>query len=99
MDSKKFNKIAEALGGPSADMPSHIRVATDFFNAIWKEYDPPLNRKAQTGKILECLTEGRRKEITAIIKYIYMLNKSSKTFSEYVLDWLKGHFYLPFETK
>jgi hypothetical protein len=80
-------------------MVSHIKVAAAFLNEIWKAYDPPLKQKAQTGKILECLTEGRRKEITAIIKYLYMLTKSSKTFSEYVLDWLIGHFYLPFNTK
>lgn len=98
-NGKKFNKIAEALGGPSADMVSHIKVAAAFLNEIWKAYDPPLKQKAQTGKILECLTEGRRKEITAIIKYLYVLTKSSNKFSEYVLDWLKGNFYLPFDTR
>lgn len=99
LDGKRFRKIAEALGGPSADMISHIKVAASFFNEIWKEYDPPLKRKAQTSKVLECLFSGRRKEFSPIARYLNILVTSPrKTFRKYLFDWLIGHFYLPFNS-
>jgi tetratricopeptide (TPR) repeat protein len=58
-DGKKFAKVAETLGRPDADIASNIRVAANFFREIWKEWNPALRHKAQTGKILECLMRGR----------------------------------------
>lgn len=99
LDGKRFNRIAEALGGRSADMRSHINVAASFLSAIWKEYDPPLKRKAQTSKVLECLFNGRGEEFSTIARALNILVKSpNKSFRNYLIDWLKGHFYLPFQS-
>ncbi len=99
LDGKRFKKIAEALGGPSADMKSHIEVAASFLSEIWKEYDPPLKSKAQTSEILECLLKGRRGDFDAIALILDLKVVSPrKTFRRYLLDWLKGHFYLSFNS-
>jgi tetratricopeptide (TPR) repeat protein len=99
VEGKRFNRIAEALGGPHADMLSHIKVAASFFNEIWKEYDPSLKRKAQTSKVLECLLNGRREEFSIIARTLNISVKSpERAFRNYLIDWLKGHFYLPFNS-
>jgi tetratricopeptide (TPR) repeat protein len=95
-DGRKFAKVAETLGGPDADMGSNIRVAANFFSEIWREWNPALRHKAQTGKILECLMRGRGEEFRDIVKAL-LLNVFSPTdgFSDYLVRWLKGHFFLP----
>ena len=100
LDGKIFKRIAEALGGHSADMRSHINVTASFLREIWKEYDPPLKRKAQTSKVLECLLNGRRCEFKSIVQsLITRVNLNNYAFRNYLIDWLKGHFYLPFHTE
>ncbi|MBI4633825.1 MAG: hypothetical protein HY742_08030 [Deltaproteobacteria bacterium] len=99
IDGKRFKKIAEALGGPSADMKSHIVVAASFLNEIWKEYEPPLEGKAQTGKVLECLLKGRGEDFREIARSLNLLVAPRKAFKKYLLEWLQGHFYLPFNSK
>jgi len=96
-DGRKFKKVAEALGGPSADMRSHVGVAVSFLNEIWEKYDPPLKSKAQTSKVLECLLKGRTEDSWPIIRNInFLVISPQKTFQKYFIEWLKGHFYLPF---
>ena len=100
LDGKIFKRIAEALGGHSADMRSHINVTASFLREIWKEYDPPLKRKAQTSKVLECLLNGRRNEYQLIVRVLNIqVNSQNHAFRHYLIDWLKGHFYLPFHTE
>jgi hypothetical protein len=97
-DGKRFYKVAEALGGPIADLPSHVKVAANFFNKIWNNYDTTLRHKAQTSKILECLIRGRNEEISIIIDNIQLLVSSGGIqFSHYLRRWLQGHFILPFK--
>ncbi|MCX5822581.1 MAG: hypothetical protein NTY86_03520 [Deltaproteobacteria bacterium] len=95
-DGKRFDNVAEALGGPTADLPSHVKVAANFFNKIWNNYDTLLRHKAQTGKILECLLRGRDEEIPIIIDNIQLLVPSGGIpFNHYLRRWLQGHFILP----
>lgn len=92
---KRFKKTAGALGGPSADMKSHISVAASFLREIWKEYDPPLRSKAQTGDVLECLLRGRGEDFQVIARILNLKVDSPKgTFKKYLLAWIEGHFYL-----
>lgn len=99
VDGKRFKKTAEALGGPSADMKSHIVVAASFLSEIWKEYEPPLESKAQTSKVLECLLKGRGEDFGAIARSLNLLVAAPRNaFKKYLLEWLKGHFYLPFNS-
>lgn len=91
---RKFVKVAETLGGPDADMGSNIRVAANFFTEIWREWNPALRHKAQTGKILECLMRGRG-EIYRDISAALLRNvvSAGNGFRDYLLGWLKGHFF------
>lgn len=94
---KRFEKMAEGLGGSSADMNSHIAVAASFLNEIWREYDPPLKSKAQTSKVIECLLKERIEDFWAIVRSVdFIVISPRKTFQKYLIDWLQGHFYLPF---
>ena len=97
-DGRKFAKVAETLGGRDADMGSNIRVAANFFIEIWREWDPALRHKAQTGKILECLMRGRG-EIYRDISAALLQNVVSpgNGFRDYLYGWLQGHFFLPFK--
>lgn len=94
-DGRKFSEVAETLGGPDADMGSNILVAANFFREIWREWDPTLRHKAQTGKILECLMRGRGEKYQDISAAL-LLNVVSpgKGFGDYLLGWLRGHFFL-----
>jgi hypothetical protein len=80
-------------------MKSHIKVVVSFLNVKWNKYDPSLISKAQTSKLLGCLLRGLAKEdFWAVIKMLnlYVVSKN-KIFKNYLNDWLKGHFYLPFK--
>jgi tetratricopeptide (TPR) repeat protein len=93
LEGKKFNKFAEAIGGASAEIRSHLGVVISFIREMWKEYDPPLKNKAQTSKILECLLRGRANDHREIILALFQIS-ASEQFRRYLLRWLKGHFYL-----
>lgn len=95
-DGRKFSKVAETLGGLDADIRSSIFVAVNFFSEIWKEWNPALRHKAQTGKILECLMRGRG-EIFRYISTVLVKSVVSpgNGFRDYLLGWLRGHFFLP----
>ena len=97
-NGRKFAKVAETLGGPDADIGSNILVAANFFREIWKEWDPALRHKAQTGKILECLMRSRgeifRHISTALLKSVV---SPGNGFGDYLHGWLQGHFFLPFK--
>jgi len=110
-DGIKFVQVAEVLGGPDADMLSHIRVATNFFTEIWEKQGryPSLQCQAQTGKILECLVRNRSKELVTILKTLLLLVPSKYNlppltslryngFYRYLDNWLKGHFLRLFNT-
>jgi hypothetical protein len=93
----RFAKVAEALGGPDAEILSHIRVAAGFFCEIWKDGDPPLRNKAQTGKILECIMRGRHKLAKNIVERFQLSVLSrNNSFQKYLIEWLKGHFFFPY---
>ena len=96
---RKFTKVAETLGRPDADMASNIRVAANFFREIWKEWDPALCHKKQTGEILECLIMRGRGEIWRDISEALLRNVVSpgNGFRDYLHGWLQGHFFLPFK--
>lgn len=96
---RKFTKVAETLGRPDADMASNIRVAANFFREIWKEWDPALCHKKQTGEILECLIMRGRGEIWRDISEALLRSVVSpgNGFRDYLHGWLQGHFFLPFK--
>jgi len=96
-EGRRFRAIAEALGGPDANMESHIFVAASLLSAIWKEHDPPLKSKTQTGKVIECLLRGRDHDVGEIIsQLIHEVKSPNVSFQRYLQGWLRGHFYMPF---
>jgi hypothetical protein len=95
-NGRKFAQVAETLGGQDADLASHIRVVINFFSEIWKEWNPPLRQKAQTGKILECLMRGwgeKFRDVSAAL--LRNVVSPGNGFRDYLLGWLRGHFFLP----
>lgn len=105
-DGRKFGQVAEVLGGPDADILSHIRVAAHFFTKIWEKQGlyPSLQCQAQTGKILECLVRNRGEQIRIITETLLLFvlfpftSSRYNGFLGYLDNWLKGHFLRPLDT-
>lgn len=101
-DGKKFATVAKALGGPNADIASHIRVAASFFTEFWEKQEiyPSLKCQAKTGYILENLIKGQGDKFRNIIENLRDLVPSYiRGFDGYLLCWLQGHFLLPFDRR
>jgi tetratricopeptide (TPR) repeat protein len=96
-EGQRFSKIVSVLGGPQADMASHILVAANFLREIWKYDFPPTRYKAMTGKTLECLMRGRLSMFHKIAEaLLFRVVEPHRGFSNYLYRWLEGHFLLRF---
>jgi hypothetical protein len=84
-----FRALASALGGPQADMRSHINVATQTIQALLH----PLSRKsyAAVGIVLEELIKGRP-DYAAILAYASVALRENRRFDIYLHGWIRGHF-------
>jgi len=93
---QRFSRVAETLGGPSADIKSHIAVAVTFLSTIWKEPHPPLAHVSASGKIVEQLIKGRSSEWEKILGILLRVVVSPNSgFQQFLQGWLQGHFLLP----
>jgi hypothetical protein len=98
---QKFSQVVSLLGGPQAEMLSHIGVAVDFLGSIWSGRPNELATAKQTGMVLENLLKGQPawQPIIAVLRRIYRhrVGRESRL-DHYILEWLQGHFLVPFGT-
>ena len=98
---KDFLTLASRLGGPKADLPSHVSVAARSIEACWNDdKKPEVLRQAMVGALLENLTKGQTIEnVAAIIVGFVEFGRTvlkDGAFIQYLNDWLRGHFiHLP----
>jgi hypothetical protein len=98
---QNFSQIVSLLGGPQAEMLSHIGVAVDFLGSIWSERPNKLSTAKQTGMVLENLLKGQPawQPIIAVLRRIYRHRVGREgRLDHYILGWLKGHFLVPVGT-
>jgi hypothetical protein len=94
---KDFLTLASRLGGPKADLPSHVSVAARSIEACWNDdKKPEVLRQAMVGALLENLTKGQTIEnVAAIIVGFVEFGRTvlkDGAFIQYLNDWLRGHF-------
>jgi len=92
-----FIRVAARLGGPKADLESHVSVALNAIRLIWtdRRFAPTL-RFACVGTLLSNLSKDRPVEhfviiLRTFIKFgVQVLNDHE--FSDYLRAWVHGHF-------
>jgi hypothetical protein len=94
---KDFLTLASRLGGPKADLPSHVSVAARSIEACWNDdKKPEVLRQAMVGALLENLSKGQTIEnVAAIIVGFVEFGRTvfkDGAFIQYLNDWLRGHF-------
>lgn len=98
----KFEKIAKALFGESAEISSHLKVMLAFLHNIWSGRWPSLQEQKATSILLRRIFFGEWKNniMDATVEDIGSLilrHFNNRRFADYFVNWLKGHFLLPFE--
>lgn len=97
-----FERVVGSLGGPKAEMISHIGVAADFLKIVWSEHPWELATSMQTGMVLTTLLSGREdwRSVIAILRAMYRQRfGKNDALDHYILAWLHGHFLVPFSIK
>lgn len=94
-DMIRFARVAEILGVANAKMSSHIPVAVRFLKLIWAGGVPLPADVTRSSKIIECLIRNRMQSWSSITAQLSEL-VGSEAFRRHLIDWLKGHFLIPF---
>ncbi|MGJ5077221.1 PIN domain-containing protein [Bradyrhizobium oligotrophicum] len=97
--SGEFKKLASRLGGNKAELASHTQVALRAIIGIWRNEDLSWTiKQGALGHLLEQLIGGRTADEASAIVSTFMVDDpwrgSSLSISNYVVDWLQGHFLL-----
>ncbi|MCR8916039.1 hypothetical protein FDP08_02290 [Marinobacter panjinensis] len=96
-----FDRVVRRLGGPEADINSHVHVANNFLGAVWSSDTPvPLETLKQTSSLLENLLRGRtewRGIVASLMRLFKICYGRNAELERHVVLWLKGHFLIPFK--
>ncbi|SFH66907.1 tetratricopeptide repeat protein [Bradyrhizobium sp. Gha] len=92
-----FTKLASRIGGKKADLTSHAQVALGASIRIWRDDSLPWTlRQAALGHLLERLIAERSPEDAASVMATFVQGDpwrgTHSSISNYVADWLHGHF-------
>ena len=96
--SHAFDRVVSLLGGPKAEMLSHIGVAVDFLGHIWSERPGALATLRQTSLVLENLLKSRTewRSVVTMLRRIYQQRVGvDRGLDEHIVGWLQGHFLVP----
>jgi hypothetical protein len=94
----RFDRVVSLLGGPNAEMISHIGVAVAFLGHIWQQRPYELVTARQTGLILENLLRARydwEQSVEALWRNYRQDFGGDSRLKEYITGWLRGHFLIP----
>jgi hypothetical protein len=94
-----FERVVSLLGGPKAEIISHIGVVVEFLRTIWSERPIELPTLQQTGLVLTNLLKCRNDwgRVIALLRGIYQRRfYKDGPLDKYILGWLQGHFLVPF---
>ncbi len=94
-----FRSVAASLGGPGAEMRSHLRVADEFFGLLWERghfpriwrVDADRKRGKATGMVLERLVANRSLHWEYVLAFLY--SGGDADLRRYVEGWIVGHFF------
>lgn len=82
------------LGGPNAEMASHIVVLREFLNLLWANgHDLPLvTRQAATSAAIEAVVAGRQRDALDVLRVALQQVPAIPAAREHRRAWLTGHF-------
>jgi tetratricopeptide (TPR) repeat protein len=89
-----FEKLAARLGGPKAELRSHLRVAVGAIAQIWADTTlSPTLRAAAVGRILEHLCQGPSLAILRLVlAQLFSAFSNDVALRSYFFAWMRGHF-------
>jgi len=90
----KLTAVAEFIGTKSAEVVSHLNVATAFLGSVWSLNVPDLRKAAASGIILEKLLRLRQIDPKTLIAAVQSRLRANRRATEYVEDWCRGHFLM-----
>ncbi|MGK7062902.1 tetratricopeptide repeat protein [Bradyrhizobium sp. 1050_B9_N1_2] len=84
----------QCLGGPKAEMRSHLNVFIDFVALLWPPNDVLdwLKTRAATGLSLEIFLSIRSHDWAALLGEILLRTHHDRALARYLSGWLRGHF-------
>ncbi len=88
----KFSAVAEFIGTKSAEVVSHLNVATNFLVMVWSENVSDLRKAAASGLILEKLLRLPQPDLGTTIAIVRSRLRKSSRASQYFEEWCRGHF-------
>ena len=97
---ERFVRLAKRLGGTEADILSHIQVAINFLGVVWSERPVKFRTQKQTSILLGNLLRGNvdwRRVVGFLRRLHHDYFGPNPDLDHYILNWLQGHFFVPFE--
>lgn len=96
-----FAILAQRIGGPSADMPSHTSVVVDVAVQVWTGGLAHWKKRRALGRLLTALVSGledlAEPFLVALENYFRRrsvgLDQRPDLAAEYIADWRRGHFF------
>jgi cellulose synthase operon protein C len=88
----KFAAVAEFIGTRTAEVFSHVSVASKFLVSVWDLDLPEIRRQAASGIVLEKLLRYRSVDWRQIVEALRSEMVSQYRAREYLETWLQGHF-------
>jgi tetratricopeptide (TPR) repeat protein len=84
----------QCLGGPNAEMRSHLNVLTGFITLLWPPDDVLdwMRTRAATGLSLEIFLGNRSRDWAVWLNEILVWSLRNRDLARYLADWLRGHF-------
>lgn len=91
---RDLKTLGGCLGGPMADLHSHVNVALGVLRPLWKGVvADPLKRAKASGILLESVTRGRTDDYASAVGFMAAaLGRQDQEFLAYVSAWIGGHF-------
>lgn len=98
-----FNLVAEYIGGPKAEIFSHVSAVADFMCRVWSCSTCSWRKGRACGRLIESLIRHRNedwpgvlalleRQITNVHASVVMRPDQGKA---YLNDWIDGHFFRP----
>ncbi len=92
-DLQRFSFAAAYLGTPNADVASHVTTAAEFAKRAFTFYPNGTKARCATSMVLQNLIRMNGLSLAQIIN-AFVQHADHPKLTQYVLQWLQGHFLL-----
>ncbi|MGO4917156.1 PIN domain-containing protein [Pseudogemmobacter sp. W21_MBD1_M6] len=92
-DLQRFSYAAAYLGTPNADVASHVTTAAEFARRAFTLYPNGTKARCATSKVLQNLIRMNGLSLAQIVS-AFVQHADHPRLTQYVLQWLRGHFLL-----